>query len=117
MTFGDKLKLVRQSRGLTQNQFADKVGTSRANISRMEAGDVAPTRIMINCIALTFCVDKNWLTDDNNDSLSGLDSSDAMAKEIGEKYIQLSDGFKELISDQIEKMLQLQEAEKSEDAQ
>jgi transcriptional regulator with XRE-family HTH domain len=35
----DKLRSARERRFLTQQQLADKAGTSKANISRLETGD------------------------------------------------------------------------------
>ena len=37
--FGRKLKVFRKNQGLTQNEFADKLGIERSNISRYENGD------------------------------------------------------------------------------
>ncbi len=41
--FGKKLKTFRKSQGLTQNEFADKLGIERSNISRYENGDTLPS--------------------------------------------------------------------------
>lgn len=41
--FGKKLKTFRKSHGLTQNEFADKLGIERSNISRYENGDTLPS--------------------------------------------------------------------------
>ncbi len=35
----EKLKAARERKFLTQQQLADKAGTSKANISRLESGD------------------------------------------------------------------------------
>ena len=35
----DKLRETRERRFMTQQQLADKAGTSKANISRLESGD------------------------------------------------------------------------------
>jgi len=35
----DKLRAARERRFMTQQQLADKAGTSKANISRLESGD------------------------------------------------------------------------------
>ena len=42
MKFGDKLKQVRQNRGLSQREFADILGTSKQVISRYELGQTTP---------------------------------------------------------------------------
>ena len=42
MTFGEKLKLLRLSRGLTQEELACRVGTKKQSISRYENSDREP---------------------------------------------------------------------------
>ena len=41
--FGKRLKVFRKSQGLTQNEFADKLGVERSNISRYENGETLPS--------------------------------------------------------------------------
>lgn len=42
MTFGDKLKQIRAEKGLSQNEFANILGTSKQVISRYELGQSTP---------------------------------------------------------------------------
>lgn len=108
MTFADKLKLVRKANNLTQAEFADSIGISRGNLSGLELGKVAPTPLLINCISLTYNIDKKWLTDDNNDDLSALNGSTNMAALIAEKYGKLDDKYKKFVENQILQLLELQ---------
>lgn len=41
--FGNKLKTIRKSQGLTQDEFANKLNIERSNISRYENGETLPT--------------------------------------------------------------------------
>lgn len=50
MTIGEKIKALRQSRGLSQHKLADKLGTNQRNISSWEIGRNEPT--IFNCIVM-----------------------------------------------------------------
>ncbi|WP_340075845.1 helix-turn-helix transcriptional regulator [Leptobacterium sp. I13] len=41
--FGDKIKEVRESKGLTQSQLAHKINKDRESIARLERGGINPT--------------------------------------------------------------------------
>lgn len=42
-TFSSRLKEIRESRNMTQDDLAEKIGTNRVTISRYEAGTVQPS--------------------------------------------------------------------------
>lgn len=108
MTFADKLKLIRKANNLTQDKFAASIGISRGNLSGLELGKVTPTPLLINCIALTYRIDKGWLVDDSNDDLSALNGCANLAPIIAEKYEQLDDKYKRFVKTQILQLLELQ---------
>lgn len=109
MTFASKLKLIRKANNLTQAEFADSIGISRGNLSGLELEKVMPTPLLINCISLTYNIDKNWLIDESNEDLSALNGSTNMASLIAEKYGQLDDKYKKFVENQILQLLELQE--------
>lgn len=106
--FADKLKLIRKANNLTQAAFANSIGISRGNLSGLELGKVKPTPVLINCVALMYNIDKNWLMDDKNDDLSALNSATNMTSSIMAKYEQLDDKYKEFVNEQIIKLVELQ---------
>ncbi len=110
MTFANKLKLIRKTNNLTQAEFAEAIGISRGNLSGLELGKVSPTPLLINCISLMYNIDKNWLTDENNNDLSVLNGSINMATLIGEKYGQLDDKYKKFVENQILQLLEMQKS-------
>lgn len=112
MTFADKLKLIRKANNLTQAEFADSIGISRGNLSGLELGKVTPTSLFINCVSLTYHIDKNWLVDDSNDDLSALNGVTNMASLIAEKYEQLDNKYKKFVENQILQLLEMQKDEK-----
>lgn len=48
---GARIRRRRESLGLSQREVAEKVGTDRANITRIEGGLVSPTWVTVEKIA------------------------------------------------------------------
>ncbi|AXU54389.1 TPA: helix-turn-helix transcriptional regulator [Clostridioides difficile] len=109
MNFAEKLKLIRTTKGLTQSDFAKTIGVSRANIANLELNNVKPTQMFINCVSLTHNVDKDWLINDDDNSLDGLKSYNDLTKLIADKYEQLDNEYKIFIEKQIQELLKIQE--------
>jgi len=108
MKFHEKLKLIRKVNNLTQAEFGDAIGISRGNLSALELGKIEPTRVFINCVALTFHIDKNWLLDDSNSDLSALASPVKTPSVIMGRYERLTAPYQKLIENQINELLLIQ---------
>ncbi|WP_051540269.1 helix-turn-helix transcriptional regulator [Clostridium ihumii] len=110
MYFSNKLKLIRTTNKLTQEQFAESIGVSRSNIANLELGNVKPTKLLINCIALTYNIDKEWLINNNYDGSDGIKKSTKtpIPDLLIEKYIQLDKKYQEFVLSQILELLRLQ---------
>lgn len=113
MIFADKLKLIRKTNNLTQAEFAESIGISRGNLSGIELGKVTPTQLLINCISLTYNIDKDWLTNDNNNDLSALNGSINITSLITEKFEMLDNKYKKFVENQILQLLEIQYNEKN----
>lgn len=57
----ERIKELRNVLKLTQQVFADKVGTSRSNIACYETGKNTPSDAVISLICKEFCVNEDWL--------------------------------------------------------
>lgn len=57
---GDRIKALRQSLGLTQQEFADRIGIKRGAIANYEIGRNI-SDVVINSICRTYNVSENWL--------------------------------------------------------
>ena len=57
---GDRIKVLRQSLGLTQQEFADRIGIKRGAIANYEIGRNI-SDVVINLICRTFNVNEHWL--------------------------------------------------------
>lgn len=57
---GDRIKALRQSLGLTQQEFADRIGIKRGAIANYEIGRNI-SDVVINSICRTYNVSEHWL--------------------------------------------------------
>lgn len=61
MTLGEKLQLLRHSRGVSQEQLAEVLDVSRQAISKWECGDCAPDLENLRAICTYFGVTSDYL--------------------------------------------------------
>lgn len=59
--FGQRLRQVRHELGLTQKEFASKIGIAERQFQGYEAGGVIPNLRVVFAILNTFNVDANYL--------------------------------------------------------
>lgn len=57
----ERIKMLRKNKKLTQQEFANKIGTSRANVAGYETGTRVPSNAVISLICKEFCVNEEWL--------------------------------------------------------
>lgn len=57
----ERIKLLRKSLGLTQDDFANKVGLSRNFIAQIEIGTKQPSDRTISDICRVFAINEQWL--------------------------------------------------------
>ena len=57
----NRIKLVRQKEGLTQEQFAGRIGLSRNFVAKIEIGNRVPSDRTIADICRAFGVSETWL--------------------------------------------------------
>lgn len=60
-TFGDRIKEVRKSLNLTQQKFADRIGTKQNTVAQYEIGRNVPIDPVITAICREFNVNEIWL--------------------------------------------------------
>ena len=69
MTFGKKLKQIRLERGLSQDEFANMLGTSKQVISRYETEQRTPKLTVAQDYAKKLGLPLNYLIDDSYDNV------------------------------------------------
>lgn len=57
----DRLKKIRRDADLTQQEFADNIGSKRNTIATYEMGRTIPSAAVISLICREFGVNENWL--------------------------------------------------------
>lgn len=63
----ERIKELRKALGLTQQDFADKLGIKRGTISNYEIGRNIPIDAVISLICREFNVNETWLRDGSGD--------------------------------------------------
>ena len=61
MEMKDRIKKIRKELDLTQQTFADKIGSKRNTVAKYETGDTSPSTAVVSLICKTFNVNENWL--------------------------------------------------------
>lgn len=62
-TIGARVKSIRKSEKLTQEEFAERIGISRAHVSGIETNKDKPSSTVIKMIVKEFGVKEKYLTD------------------------------------------------------
>lgn len=57
----DRIKTVRKKAGLTQTEFAERIGATRAMIASYEGAAVVPADTVLKLISREFSVSYDWL--------------------------------------------------------
>lgn len=63
MALGQRLKMARQARGLSQLEIANRVAVSRAAVSQWEAGQVEARLSKLRAAAIHLDISLGWLVD------------------------------------------------------
>lgn len=61
MKIGDRIKKVRQANNLTQQNFADRIGSKRNTVATYEMGRTEPSAAIISLICREFHINESWL--------------------------------------------------------
>lgn len=61
MILGERIKKLRRSLDLTQQEFADKIGSKRNTVATYEMGRTDPSAAVVSLICREFNVSETWL--------------------------------------------------------
>lgn len=56
-----RIKSIRTTMNMSQQQFAERIGISRSAVANIEAGKKRPSELTVNAICYAFNVNKKWL--------------------------------------------------------
>lgn len=93
-SMNERMKQLRKELGLTQQQFADRIGTSRANIGKYEVSANIPSSAIISLICREFNVNEEWLREGSGDMFRSNDRYSDIARLTSQLLNEESDSFK-----------------------
>ncbi len=79
----DRIKLVRKTLDLTQQEFADRLGIKRGAIANYEIGRNEPVDSVISLICREFNVNECWLRDGSGEMFFELDKENQLMQWAG----------------------------------
>lgn len=79
----NRIKELRKSLNMTQDEFADRLGLARNSIASYESGRRSPNDAMLKLISRTFNTDYFWLTEGRGEMFKSFPDAliDRLAKE------------------------------------
>lgn len=98
-TLGERLKHLRETNNVKQNDLAEATGISRSNISKIESNSLSPTANAIIAIAQYFNVSIDWLLTGLNSHMSDNtkeDSTKSINSDLTNEEIELISVWREI---------------------
>ncbi len=89
MKLGEKIKLLRKGKKISQEELANMLKINRNYLSRIETGKSEPTSSVLKNIAKIFNIDLNSLLDINNNDIENIDKIKYIVENC--KYLNDSD--------------------------
>lgn len=80
----ERIKKLRKALDLTQQDFANRLGTTRDNIAGYETGRRSPSVAVISLICREFDVSETWLRTGEGDMFIPMSRSDEIAAFVGD---------------------------------
>ena len=90
----ERLRKLRKTLGLTQQEFADRLKVPRNTIGGYEVGKSNPSDAAVNNICNTFNVNEHWLRTGEGEMFIELTKEEEIASFIGEVLRDEDDSFK-----------------------
>jgi len=108
-----RLVEIRKFKGLTQIEFAEKLGFTQANLSSIELGKTPLTEANINLICLTFGIRREWLKEGTGDMMDDESLLSDMERQLLDLFRKLSPRARIMLIEYAEKLIADEEALRS----
>jgi transcriptional regulator with XRE-family HTH domain len=102
----EKIRLIRKTLNLRQDEFARRIGLTQTALSMIEVGKSALTEKNIKLICATFSIDENWLRTGKGEMFG---PSSPYEKELLEIFGKLTPDTQEFIVEMAKNLLKRQE--------
>lgn len=90
----ERLKKLRKALDLTQQEFADRIGSKRNTVAKYETEANTPSAAVVSLICREFNVNEDWLRDGIGDMFLPADRNADIAKLTKQLLNEESDSFK-----------------------
>ena len=90
----ERIKKLRKALDLTQQEFADRIGSKRNTIAKYETETNTPSAAVISLICREFRVNEKWLREGTGEMFLPTDRNDDIAKLIQLLHNENTDSFK-----------------------
>lgn len=90
----ERLKKLRKTLDLTQQEFADRIGSKRNTIAKYETDTNVPSAAVISLICREFNVNENWLRTGEGDMFMEMSRDEQIEKFVGDLLHGEEDSFK-----------------------
>lgn len=90
----ERIKELRKELGLTQTEFAERIGSAQNTITGYETGRRVPSSQVITLIARTFDVNETWLRTGEGAMFNEVTPDERVAEFVGEALNGKSDSIK-----------------------
>lgn len=90
----ERLKKLRKALDLTQQEFADRIGSKRNTVAKYETEANTPSAAVVSLICREFNVNEDWLRDGIGDMFLPTDRNADIAKLTKQLLNEESDSFK-----------------------
>ena len=91
---GDRIKQIRLEAGLTQMQFAERIGLSRNYIALIETGSREPSERTISDICREFGVSQSWLQTGEGEMFLPRSKNEELALMVANLMAETDDSFR-----------------------
>ena len=90
----ERLKKLRKTLDMTQQEFADRIGTKRNTIAKYETDTNVPSAAVISLICREFNVNEEWLREGKGEMFIKMTRDEEIAAFIGKTLHSEEDSFK-----------------------
>ena len=90
----ERLKKLRKTLDMTQQEFADRIGTKRNTIAKYETDTNVPSAAVICLICREFGVNEEWLRTGKGEMFIQLSRNEEIAEFVGQLMSDEDDSFK-----------------------
>lgn len=83
MTVGERVKALREKLGITQEEFSQRLGTTRNTITNYEANRRVPMDATIKSICREFDVNERWIRTGEGEMFTPMSRTDEISAFVG----------------------------------